>query len=480
MPAVFLLLPALTLADPGGADPGRAVWPNFRGPTGDGVAPASYSPPAEWDGERGTNVRWRVDLPGPGSSQPVVWGDAVFVTCFTGYGTGDAMAGDEPGSPADLVFHLLKLDLSTGEVLWDKPIPATAPEDPYRGFIGEHGYATSTPVADAGRVYCVFGKTGVLAFDHGGEEVWRTNVGTESGPRGWGSGASPALATGLPTPGGGTRDLLFVNACEQSQSLVALDPATGEEVWRAEAKLIEQTWATPVLAAPAAGAAGRDARELLFAIPEELWGVDPASGAVKWYATVPVDGSACPTPVVADGVAYVVGGRRGGSAAVRLGGGGAEAGGGGTGEGTGGGDVTDAAVLWETNEGSYVPSPVLIGVGGAARLLTLSDRGVATSQDAETGEVIFQDRLPTAGLTPFPGGRGGGASFYASPVVAGGRVYATTRAGDTFVIEPADDLEVLAVNKLGPAAGRCNAAPAVTPDALVLRTDRGVWCLAAE
>ena len=214
MTAAALLLCSAALAPPGEA----GNWPRFRGPAGDGTAPASANPPAVWDGETGENVLWHTPLPGPGSSSPVVWGGAVFLTCYTGAGGGDAFSpGGDESSANPLTFHLLRLSRDTGEVVWEKKVPATTPEDPYRGFIGEHGYATSTPCTDGERVYCFFGKTGVVAFDFDGAELWRSVLGTESGPRGWGSGSSPVLYD-VSDGDGGTRPLLFVNACEQAQA----------------------------------------------------------------------------------------------------------------------------------------------------------------------------------------------------------------------------------------------------------------------
>ncbi|MFH5804506.1 PQQ-binding-like beta-propeller repeat protein [Alienimonas sp. DA493] len=453
-----------------------AAWPRFRGPDGRAVAPAA-APPLSWNGETGENVRWHVDLPGPGASSPIVVGDAVFVTCYTGYGVDER----NPGDVNALVRHLLRLNLADGAVVWRADVPSTAEEDPYRGFISEHGYATSTPCSDGERVFVHFGKTGVLAFDLAGKELWRTNVGTDSGPRGWGSGASPILVE-VEGDDGGPRTLLIVNACEEAQALIALDPANGEEVWRASAGSLNQSWATPIVRTSPSNAASPNRQELLFPIPDELWALNPATGGLLWYAEIPVDGSACTSPVADEdgGPVYVVGGRQGGGAAVTLG------------TATGGDPAADDAVLWTTREGSYVPSPVLIRVpsergngedDGGERLFWLSDRGLALSLDAQTGETIFKERLPDDGLTQSEGRRGrGGVSLYASPVLVGSgadrRILATTRAGDTFVITPADTLQIERVNPLGPDAGRCNASPAVTEDALVLRTDHGVWCLA--
>ncbi|MEM9702739.1 MAG: PQQ-binding-like beta-propeller repeat protein [Planctomycetota bacterium] len=463
--ALSLLVPA--------AEP-DSTWPRFRGPDGAALAPGA-TPPLTWDGAAGTNVKWSQELPGPGASSPIVVGDGIYLTCYTGYGLEERNPGDE----ADLVRHLLKLNRQTGEIVWQADVPSTAKEDYYGGFISEHGYATSTPCTDGEKIYVHFGKTGVLAFDLSGEEVWRTNVGTGSGPRGWGSGASPILVDLVEPTEDGVNRLLIVNACEESQALIALNPADGAEVWKIRANSLEQSWTTPIVRTSPADAAFPNRQELILPVPNELWGLNPATGGLLWYAEVPVDGSACTSPIAAadGGTVYVVGGRQGGGAAVQLG-------------AAGGGDpVSASAIEWTTREGSYVPSPILVDINGESaggeRLFWLSDKGLAVCLDADTGETIFKERLPSDGLTPSPGRFGrGGVSLYASPVLVGtgedARILATTRGGDTFVIKPADELLIERVNPLGPDAGRCNASPAVADDALILRTDKSVWMLSAD
>ncbi|MCX7825652.1 MAG: PQQ-binding-like beta-propeller repeat protein, partial [Verrucomicrobiae bacterium] len=66
--------------------PAAAGWPQFRGPNGNGIAPADAKPPTVWSDTK--NLQWKVGLPGPGSSSPIVWGNRVFVTCYSGYGDG--------------------------------------------------------------------------------------------------------------------------------------------------------------------------------------------------------------------------------------------------------------------------------------------------------------------------------------------------------------------------------------------------------
>ena len=56
-------------------------WPQFRGPTGDGHAPAGANPPIEFSEEK--NARWKTEIHGKAWSSPVVWGSQVWLTTAT-------------------------------------------------------------------------------------------------------------------------------------------------------------------------------------------------------------------------------------------------------------------------------------------------------------------------------------------------------------------------------------------------------------
>src|SRR5947209_603339 len=116
--------------------PAAADWPRFRGPTGDGVG-GDTGLPVKWGPKE--NVLWKTRLPGPGSSSPIVAGDRLYVTCYSGYGAGKG------GDVKDLRRHLLCLDAKTGTVAWQKDLPVELPENDYNRYIQEHGYASATP-----------------------------------------------------------------------------------------------------------------------------------------------------------------------------------------------------------------------------------------------------------------------------------------------------------------------------------------------
>ena len=406
-------------------------WMRFRGPNGSGIATEAHVP-TTWS--ETSNLMWKTALPGRGSSSPVICGDRVFVTCYSGYGDGSA-----DGSPEKLVRHLLCLERQTGKLMWDKTVAAELPEDPYNGFLTEHGYASSTPVTDGERVYAFFGKTGVLAFDSSGEQLWKVNVGKQSSNRRWGSGASLLLY----------KNLVIVNAAEESRSLRALDTFTGKEVWKAESASLELCFSTPALVD-----CGGGRTDLVVAVPGELWGFNPDTGKLRWFAQTGITGNVSPSVVAGDGVLFVTGGfPQSGTVAVR---------------GGGKGDVTQTHVLWSSEVASYVPSPLVQG----GRLYFVSDKGVALCLDAKTGQIVTKEPLP--GITST--GRGG-KPVYASAVLAGSHLYAVTRRKGTFVLNAGPQMAVIAQNSFAGDDSEFNATPAIGGNQLFLRSNKFLYCV---
>ncbi|RMG33054.1 MAG: serine/threonine protein kinase [Planctomycetota bacterium] len=406
-----------------------ADWPRFLGPNGRAIA-ATDRPPLKWSDSQ--NLRWKAELPGAGASSPIIAGGRVFVTSYSGYGAGF------DGRMEDLKRHLSCFDAETGKLLWQQTIPAELPEDPYQGFLTEHGYASNTPVTDGERVFAFFGKSGVWAFDTGdGKRLWHTDVGHESSNRRWGSAASPILF----------ENLVIVNASEESQSIRALDKNDGHEVWRAEAALLELAYSTPAVGKSADGR-----EELVVGTPGEVWGLNPRTGKLLWYAEAPFSGNLTPSVIIEGDVAYLFGGFRGsGSIAVRLG---------------GSGDVTDSHVLWTSRESSYVATPVLY----QGHFYWIDDRGIAHCMDTKTGRNVYQTRVALDAASRR------GRPVYASPVVADGRVYVVTRLGGTVVLPAAPKYELLAVNRFADDS-MFNGTPAVWKNRLYLRSDRALYCV---
>ena len=425
-PRDLLLLALLPMSAASAAD-----WPRFRGPGGLGLGESAV--PLEWSDD--TNLLWKAPLPGPGSSSPVIHGDDVFVTCYSGYG----VPGDRGGEPAKLVRHLLCIDRQTGVEKWRRDVPGDLPEDSYEGYLTEHGYASSTPVVDADAVYAFFGKSGVIAFDRAGRELWRVGVGKESSNRRWGSAAS-LIRHG---------DLVIVNAAEESQSIRGLDRRTGREVWKAEAAALELAYGTPAIARLADGR-----EELVVAVPSEVWGLDPATGKIRWHATHALTGNVSPSVIVDGDVVYVFGGfRSAGSLAVRAG---------------GTGDVTKSHVLWTSKSSSYVATPLL----HEGHLYWIDDRGQAFCTNATTGQQVYRTRVAEIS--------GGGRPVYASPVLSAGRLIVATRWSGTLVLPAKPEYAVLACNRFAGDESDFSGTPAIADGRLYLRSGRFLCCVGAS
>ena len=266
---------ALLLAATTATTAATSDWQQFRGPNGSGIAATDAQPATTWSDSQ--NVSWKIALPGPGSSSPIVVGERVFITCYSGYG--DGSSGD---SPAKLQRHLICVGRKTGKILWDKSVSAELPEDPYSGNLREHGYASNTPVTDGEHVFAFFGKTGVLAFDFEGQQLWKVNVGKQSSNRRWGSGASPILC----------QNMVIVNAAEEGRSVLALDKLTGKEIWKAAVASLELSFVTPMLVECPGGRS-----DLALAVPGELWGMTPETGKLRWFAQTGITGNVSPSVV---------------------------------------------------------------------------------------------------------------------------------------------------------------------------------------
>ena len=400
-------------------------WARFRGDDGSGVSQQTGLP-LTWNDKE--NVAWKAELPGPGASSPIVSGDRVFVTCYTGYGVDRSEAGNQD----KLARCLICISLSDGKPLWQKSVPAKLPEDRYQGQLTQHGFASSTPATDGQRVFAFFGKSGVVAFDMDGKQLWQTSVGSGSAMMGWGSGTSLLLY----------KDLVIVNANAESQSLVALDKQSGRQVWKTEAKGYSGSWSTPILVNLASGK-----QELAIFMPEEVWGLDPNDGGLFWYCTG-IRGAATTSLIANEGIVYVVGGgpRGAGAAAIRAG---------------GSGDVSSSHVLWKQSSGSYVPSPLIIG----DHLYWADDRGIVYCIKATNGEQVYRERLPEAG------------GLYASLAAADGKLYAVTRRNGTFVLPAEPQFKVLARNRLDSDGTDFNASPAFGNGVLLLRSNRYLYCI---
>lgn len=405
-------------------------WNRFRGENGTG-ATSNKSLPSEWSSTK--NIAWKIDLPGAGSSSPVVSGDRIFLSCYSGYGVGKS------GKPGDLEKHLVCIDAKTGKQLWNQTVSSSKSEDPYQGYISEHGYASNSPTTNGKLVFAFHGKSGVFAYDMDGKEVWQKDVGQMSSNRQWGSAASLILID----------DKLIVNAAEESRTIFAFDAATGKEIWKSEASALELSYGTPAILDRKDGK-----KELVLGVPGEVWGMNPETGKLNWYVETKLTGNLSPSPIIEDESIYVFGGfRSSGSYRIHSG---------------GKGNQTKSNIDWYSRSSSYVATPVLYN----EKLFWIDDKGMAWCEDAKTGKQIYQERVAAL--------KSGGRPVYASPIVADGKIFVVTRYDGTLVYSATSSFKIEAQNRIEGDDSDFNASLAVYGNQWLLRSNKALYCIGAK
>ena len=424
----------------------KGNWPTWRGNEGTGEAPGA-KPPVTWSEDE--NVVWKTPLPGLGNSTPVIWGDRIFLTTAVETeekreaqpgaddsdrrGRRDRRRGRRGGGAAltnYYDFRVLAIDRNSGEVIWSKSAARAVPHE--RGH-KTGSQASNSPVTDGRFVYAHFGSRGIHCFTLDGEPAWsRTDLGQMRTRNQFGEGSSPALVD----------DTLLVNWDHEGDSyLLALDARNGKDKWK-QPRNEPTSWSTPVVVE-----VGRK-KQVIVNATKASRAYDLETGKVIWSCEG-MTANTIPTPIVRDGVAYLMSGFRGAMLqAIRL-------------EGAKG-DITDSEhVLWtHERQTSYVPSALLLDDN---IFFLRSNNAVLSCVDAETGEVRYEGQR-LAGLR----------TVYASPVAADGRIYLTSREGVTKVIKAGDKYEELATNELDDAF---DASPILIGDRIYLRGHDNLYCL---
>jgi outer membrane protein assembly factor BamB len=367
----------------------------------------------------------------------VVCGEKVFLTTairgegeFEPVKKGLYMGGNRPVSKVPHRWVVYSLDLGTGKIVWENAVHQGVPE---HGHHLKNSLASETPVTDGERVYAYFGNVGLFCFGLDGSLRWSKKWDSVPTRFGWGTAASPVLH--------GER-LYVVNDNDKQSFLVALNKKTGEQVWRVE-RDEKSNWATP----------------FVWENEKRTEIVTAGSGKVRSYG---LDGQllwelggmssiTIPTPFADHGLLYVTSGyvmdRRKPLFAIRPG---------------AAGDISlkenetaNEYVAWcQKNAGPYNPSPIVVG----EHLYVLYDLGLLACYNAKTGEEIYGKRRIGSG----------GSSFTSSPWAYGGKLFCLSEDGDTFVIKPGPEFELLGKNSLGEL---CMATPAILRDGLILRTE---------
>ncbi|HBE67435.1 MAG TPA: hypothetical protein DDW52_04730 [Planctomycetaceae bacterium] len=412
-------------------------WKHWRGPSGNGTSPTA-KPPTEWGSSK--NIAWKAEIPGAGSGSPVVTGNRVFVV--TAVPTGGKPAepppsrrsrgrgfGRRPAAPlVEMEFRVLCYDRTNGKKLWDE-VAVTA--TPHEGTHSTNGFASASPCTDGEYVYAHFGSRGLYCYSVEGKLVWKRDFGKMQTRATFGEGSSPTLVG----------DKIIVPFDHEGASkLYALNSATGEVIW--EVKRDEPTcWATPLIVESAG------MQQIVMNGQNYARAYDLATGKELWRCGGQTQRPVA-TPVAAEDVVYVGSGFRGAFlGAFEL---------------TGSGDIAGGdAVKWTIKQDTPDIASLLLSEN---RLYYHKQKtGILTCVDAVTGQPFFdRQRLPGIETT------------YASPIAAGGFVFATGRSGKTVVIRDAQDFEIVAVNDVGEGV---DATPAAIDDQLFIRGEKHLFCI---
>ncbi len=402
-------------------------WPSWRGPTGNGVA-AGAKYPTQWSANE--NVKWKTPLPGSAGSTPVVTGALVALTC--------AERDDKDQNGKNKVWGLNR---ETGEVLWKTEAGNEKPGKHKKG-----SGCNPSPVTDGQHVFVYFKSGDFAALDLKGNIVWHKNLQQEYGPDTlwWDLGSSPVL----------TEKHVVITVMQSGPSpsyIAAFDKGTGEVAWKVLRELgapeeAAQSYSTPVVT-------HFEGQETLVIVGadfvtahsasdgKELWRVGSLNHEQNKYfrsiASAAVTGGMVVAPYSRGEMLY----------GIKLG---------------GSGDVTKTHVVWE-KQGLSADVPTPIAVDDKSYILT--DKGVLGCLNAATGDVAWEAPLDKSRH-----------AFSASPILAGGNLYAIREDGTTFVAEAGASFKLIAQNSLGEGQ-TVVATPVFVDGQIMIRTFEGLYCI---
>lgn len=370
----------------------------------------------------------------PGQNPPVKWGEGTNVRWkaeVRGRGHGSPIVvGDQVLlATADVETEeqlVLSFDRETGRERWQTVV--------HRGNLNTKGHrvssqASSDVVSDGERLFVNFLNNGAIfttALDLSGRQLWQRRVCDFQVHQGFGS--SPVIH----------QNIVLVSADHRGGGRMSgLDKLTGEMIWQQERPPVAN-YATPAVIT----AAGRT--QAVLAGCNKVESFDPLTGARLWS----IDGSTEETVVTAvtDGSRIFLGGGYPKRHTMAL-------------EADGSGRIA-----WENPTQTYVPSMIVKD----GHVFAVGDGGRAVCWNAATGEERWSEKVDR--------------EFFGSPVMAGSRIYITSKGGVTSVFEATPEkFTLLAQNPLG---DECFSSPAICDGRIYLRgastaptRQEHLWCI---
>lgn len=405
-------------AEPAGSTDIATDWTQFRGPKFNSISDTPL--PLEWDPAQ--DALWQQALPGRGASSPIVAGEQVLVTAYSGYG----LSLESPGEPSELRHHLIALDRATGKPKWQREIAATGLVQKMNPELARHGFASSTPATDGEFVFAYFGVSGIFAFTLEGEFKWQRNLGVETNY--FGSSASPVLHG----------DVVIVNASIESNTIYALDKKTGAAKWKIDQ--VNECWSMPVI-----GQDNDGNFEMVVSSKNDVSGYDPATGRKLWSCPG-IQDYVVSVPVIHDGICYLTGGKQKQTMAIRL------------------GELAKDVPrkLWEIPKfGSNVSSPVFKD----ELLFIFHDNATIQIIDAGTGNLANRVRSISK------------ERHYATPLVAGNHLYMPFQDAGIGVYSADEKCELIATV---PSKMSLMASLVPSGDRFFYRGDEAIVCVATN
>ena len=362
-------------------------WPMFRGPGGLGVSSAKKVP-THWDGTTGEGIQWKVPVPLPGSSSPIVWGNRVFLTGATKDARG--------------VFCF---DATTGKLLWQRAVGNSASSS--EGNLA--GFAAPTPATDGLRVYAMFSNGDIAAFDLAGKQLWARNLG------------DAVSAYGISSSLVAWKGRVIVQydqggASDKKSSLIAIDGTTGENAW-VVSRPVDASWTSPILI----DVGGQ--KQLVTSANPVTIAYDPGDGSELWRADSALGQDVATSPAFAGNVVMVASKAEGGDARC-------------LGISPGGAAGPAGHIVWTAkNVAADVPSPL----GVAGNFLIVHSTGDVVCCDASNGKEVWTQKLIATG------------GIYSSPVLADGHVYVFDRQGNCIILKAPPEFVQVGTCGLGEA-----------------------------
>ena len=402
-------------------------WPQWRGPHNNGIS-SEKNIPLTWS--KTENVLWRLPLPGMAGATPVVWENHIFLTSAEG---------------ADLLLLAANTD---GKELWRRKLGTGN-----RAARGDEGnLAAPSPSTDGKHVWGFVGSGDLACYDFSGQLVWAENLQTRYGRFDiqFGMASTPVL----------DGDRLYLqlihgdgNAKTREALVVCLNKLTGREVWKqsreSDARAEnEHSYASPILYRD-------DQRSYLLTHGadyivahsledgHELWRCGGLHPPDTYDPTLRFVAS----PACVPGLIVVPSAKRGVVLGLKP---------------DGHGNITDSAQyrLWKYAITPDVPSPLI----DDKYVYLCRENGNLICLDAKTGEQKYHKRTQ-------------GDRHRASPVLADGRIYTTSRGGIVSVVKTGPQFELLATNNIGESI---SASPAISGGRIYLRTFDALWAIGSK